>query len=308
MRNNFKVYLIASLTVCLWGISFLFSNTLLKQGVPTEFFVPVRIFLTAVALFAADLVETGNLKFLKIKRGDAWKFLLMSLFEPFLYYLLEGYGIMYTESPAFSSLIIGLIPMFSVLAGVCFLGEKLTRMNVFGVIVSFVGIVMVTLKRPENCPSTFLLGLGLLLLAVFAEVGYASMTNLISRGYSAITITMYQFVLGSIWFIPVFIHKGIPAVELESVLCWSVVGPIAFLTLFCTLLSFTFWTFVIRRIGVAKSGMFQALNPVVTAVVGVLAGQEILGGWQWAGVGITVFGVLSSQLRVPKRFKKQRLA
>ncbi|MCR5004253.1 MAG: DMT family transporter [Bacteroidales bacterium] len=302
MKNNFKVYLLACLTVCLWGISFLFSNTLIKQGVPTEFFVPVRIFLTAAALFMANLIERGNLKFMRIHRGDIWKFFLMSLFEPFLYYMLEGYGIVYTGSPAFCSLIIGLIPMFSVLVGVVFLKEKLSKTNAVGVFVSLIGIILVTLKRPETNP-TFFLGVGLLLLAVFAEVGYASMTNIISKGYSALTITMYQFLLGSIWFIPVFIHKGLPAYDPVTYLTWSVVGPIVFLTIFCTLLAFTFWTFAIRRLGVAKSGMFQALNPVVTAVVGVMVGQEVLCGWQWVGVGITVLGVLGSQLRVPKKLK-----
>ena len=50
MKKTVSAYLAASLTTLLWGISYLWSDSLLDNGIPVEFFVPVRMLLAGLLL------------------------------------------------------------------------------------------------------------------------------------------------------------------------------------------------------------------------------------------------------------------
>ncbi|MBR3405593.1 MAG: EamA family transporter, partial [Bacteroidales bacterium] len=75
----------------------------------------------------------------------------------------------------------------------------------------------------------------------------------------------------------------------------------------CSTIAFVLWAYAIGKLGVAKSSIFQALNPVVTALAGFILGDEILCGGQWAGLAIAVAGVILTQLNISKRNVFERL-
>jgi drug/metabolite transporter (DMT)-like permease len=272
-------------------MSYIWTDKLIALNIPIFYFVFVRILLAGVILF---LFNTAYARIKRIQRQDLGKFLLLAFFEPFIYFICETYGLKETGSPTISALIIATIPIFSIAAGRIFFKEKVTAFNIFGVVLSLVGIVMVAMAHGE-LGKNFILGILLLVIAVIAEVGHASITKSLSGNYSSQIIVMYQFLIGSIYLLPLFIWKGIDGFNMEVYFSAEVWYPIICLAVLCSSLAFSLWVSTIKNLGVAKSSIFSALIPVAAALIAWLLGHEHMNTRQWIGIAISTVGVIMSQ-------------
>ena len=78
-------------------------------------------------------------------------------------------------------------------------------------------------------------------------------------------------------------------------LSWEVLYPTLSLALFCSATAFTSWAYAIKVLGVAKTSVFLAIVPLVTAVLAFLVGEETATGLQWVGLGIAMVGIYFTQ-------------
>ena len=289
--SKLLTYIASSFAIILWGMSYIWTDKLIALNIPIFYFVFVRILLAGVILF---LFNTAYARIKRIQRQDLGKFLLLAFFEPFIYFICETYGLKETGSPTISALIIATIPIFSIAAGRIFFKEKVTVFNFFGVVLSLAGIVMVAMAHGE-LGKNFILGIMLLVIAVIAEVGHASITKSLSGNYSSQIIVMYQFLIGSIYLLPLFIWKGIDGFNMEVYFSAEVWYPIICLAVLCSSLAFSLWVSTIKNLGVAKSSIFSALIPVAAALIAWLLGHEHMNTRQWIGLAISTVGVIMSQ-------------
>lgn len=299
--NKAVVYLLSVLAIVLWGMSYIWSDRLIALGVPISYFVPLRIFVAGIILLLFNIL-TKNFRL--IARKDIWKFLLLALFEPLIYFFCETYGIKETGSPTISAMIIASVPIFSVGAGALFFKERISILNGFGIAVTLAGICQVLLKQggDEGVPQNFILGVVLLMIAVFSEVGHASLTKLLADGYKPQVIVMYQFLIGTVYFLPFFLTRGIENFDARLV-SWEVLEPILCLAVLCSSLAFSLWAMAIKKLGVGKSSVFLAMMCVATALVAEVIGREHLSLFQWLGVLIAVLGIVLSQYCCTKNCK-----
>lgn len=297
--NKAVVYLLSVLAIVLWGMSYIWSDRLIALGVPISYFVPLRIFVAGIILLLFNIL-TKNFRL--IARKDIWKFLLLALFEPLIYFFCETYGIKETGSPTISAMIIASVPIFSVGAGALFFKERISILNGFGIAVTLAGISLVLLKQggDEGVPQNFILGVVLLMIAVFSEVGHASLTKLLADGYKPQVIVMYQFLIGTVYFLPFFLTRGIENFDTRLV-SWEVLEPILCLAVLCSSLAFSLWAMAIKKLGVGKSSVFLAMMCVATALVAEVIGREHLSLFQWLGVLIAVLGIVLSQYCCTKK-------
>lgn len=297
--NKAVIYLLSVLAIVLWGMSYIWSDRLIALGVPISYFVPLRIFVAGIILLLFNIL-TKNFRL--VARKDIWKFLLLSLFEPLIYFFCETYGIKETGSPTISAMIIASVPIFSVGAGVLFFKERISVINALGIAVTLGGICLVLLKQggDEGVPQNFILGVVLLMIAVFSEVGHASLTKLLADGYKPQVIVMYQFLIGTVYFLPFFLTRGIENFDARLV-SWEVLEPILCLAVLCSSLAFSLWAMAIKKLGVGKSSVFLAMMCVATALVAEVIGREHLSLLQWLGVLIAVLGIVLSQYCCTKK-------
>lgn len=291
-KSMLLIYLISISAIVLWGTSYIWTDKLLSLGIPVFYFVFIRMLLAGIVLLCLN-ATAGRLQ--KIQKKDLPKFLGLAFCEPFIYFLCETYGIEMTGSPTLSAMIIATVPIVSLLAGSIFFKEKITINNVVGIILSLGGILLVVMSHGE-VGSNLVLGIILLCIAVFAEVGHASITKSLSGNYSAQTITMYQFLIGSVYLFPLFLWKGLDNFNAELYFSSDVVYPLICLAVLCSSLAFSLWVGSIKSLGVAKSGIFMALVPVVTALISWLLGEKVLTSFQTAGIVIAVLGLIVSQI------------
>ncbi len=293
-KNGYKfkayLYLVSILAITLWGISYIWTDKLIHLDIPVFYFVFVRILLAGVCLLLLN-IATGQMQ--RIHRKDLPKFLLLALFEPFVYFLAESYGIKLTGSPTLSSMVIATIPIFSVAAGFLFFRERINLVNMIGILMAIGGICLVVMSRGKVGPN-FIWGIILLLIAVISEVGHASVTKSLSGNYSSQVIVMYQFLIGSVYLLPLFITKGLENFE-PRYLEPEVWTPVICLAILCSSLAFSLWVNTIKHLGVARSSIFAALIPVASALSSWALGYEFLTMRQWSGVLVSAIGVILSQ-------------
>lgn len=291
------IYIASIFAITLWGMSYIWTDKLIAQGIPIFYFVFVRIFMAGIILF---LFNTAYARIKRIQKQDLGKFLLLAFFEPFIYFICETYGLKETGSPTISAMVIATIPIFSIGAGILFFKEKVNVVNVIGIVFSLIGIVMVAMAKGD-LGENFIWGIVLLLIAVIAEVGHASITKSLSGNYSSQIIVMYQFLIGSIYLLPLFIWKGLDGFSVETHMTPEVWYPIICLAVLCSSLAFSLWVSTIKNLGVAKSSIFSALIPVAAAIIAWILGHELLNSRQWAGIAISTLGVILSQYTSGKK-------
>lgn len=295
--SRLLVYIAPISAVTLWGMSYLWTDRLIGIQIPIFYFVFVRILLAGVILFLF-IAAYGRIK--RMQKNDIPKFFLLAFFEPFIYFICETYGIKLTGSPTLSALVIATIPIFSIGAGMIFFKEKINAVNIFGIFLSLAGILMVAMAKGE-LGENFIWGVILLLLAVLSTVGHSSITKSLASNYSSQVIVMYQFLIGSLYLLPLFIWKGLDGFNTEIYFSSEVWYPIICLAVLCSSLAFSLWVSAIKSLGVVKSSIFSALIPVVAAIIAWILGHELLNARQWTGICISTVGVILSQLTLTKK-------
>ena len=295
--SKLLIYIASIFAITLWGMSYIWTDKLIALGIPVFYFVFVRIFLAGIVLF---LFNTAYGRIKRIQKQDIPKFLLLAFFEPLIYFICETFGLKITGSPTLSAMVIATIPIFSIFAGIVFFKEKVNSVNIIGILFSLAGIVMVAMAKGD-VGENFIWGIVLLLIAVISEVGHASITKSLAGNYSSQIIVMYQFLIGSVYLLPLFLWKGLDGFNVETHLTPEVWYPIICLAILCSSLAFSLWVSTIKNLGVAKSSIFSALIPVAAALIAWVLGHEMLNSRQWAGIAISTVGVVMSQYSGKKR-------
>lgn len=284
-------YLFTTLAIVLWGFSFVWTNDILQRDVAPFTFLFIRLFLAGAILYAGSKFA-GKLE--KIERKDYIWVILMAFFEPFIYFIGETYGIKATNSAVISAVIIATIPVFTLFAERILYKVPLTAFKIFGTAITIPGIIMVIMKDGEQASAEHLYGILLLFLAVAGSIGYSSVVKKLSGRYNTITITTYQFVVGSMFFFPLFLMYGLDGLN-STFFSKEVIVPLLELTVLCSCLSFACWVAAIKRLGMARTSIFSALIPAVSAVGAAMLGQETVTAMTFAGIGVVIAGVIIAQ-------------
>ena len=300
MKNRFggkwAVYCISVFSIILWGMSYIWSDQLIRQGIPVFYIVCIRSAVAGAVLLAFNLIVGNDIR---IRKKDLPKFLLLAVCEPFVYFVCETYGIQLTESPTYSALVVATAPIFSVIAGVVLFKEKFNWVNLIGITICLAGLVLVT-HEATTVGDHFAAGVFMLVVAVLSEVGYASVTKALAKSYKPLVIVQYQFLLGAVLLLPLFCSVGLRDYDPAVYLSWSVWRPILCLSILCSSIAFTLWASTIKNLGIARASIFLAIIPVVTALIGAMLGTEHLSSFQWTGIGIAFAGLTLTQYVLKK--------
>ena len=291
MKNReYIVHLAGIVAMVLWGMSFVWSTQVYQNLNPTATIflrlVVATIFFTAI-LFAFRLNE-------KVKKEHLKLFALAAMFEPFLYFIFEGYGLKNT-SPVIGSAIIAMIPLVTPIAARIFLKERLTPMNIVGFIVSFVGVIVLLLNKDLEFTAS---PKGIMFLggAVLVAVGYSIALIKLTKLYKPLTITWVQNIIGMIYFIPLtLIMERFQPSNYANV--GSYIVPLVCLGVFCSAVAYALWAFAFSKLGASRANVYSNLIPVFTAIFSYLLAIEEMTVFKIIGIIVVVVGLVLSQMK-----------
>ena len=290
-RNNSWTYVGVIFSMTLWGLSFVLTNQLLRAGLPMYCLLSSRLFISAVLLIITALFTK---QFIKLQRRDLKWFLLLVLFEPFLYFIGETYGILLTDSASISSIVISTLPIFAMITGYMVYHERISKINVLGVACALFGVVICLINNDMEI-SIHPLGLAMLFLAIFSATGYSLVIKKLSARYNPITIVIVQNFVGALLFMPFLPFELTQLANFQY--NFTNLYPLLLLAIFPSTLAFLTYINAVQRIGVAKAGMFCTLIPIITLLFSGMIGQEVLYPRSIIGALIVVGGLMLSQMK-----------
>jgi drug/metabolite transporter (DMT)-like permease len=282
-------YVSVILAMIFWGFTFVLYKYANQSFRPTSI-VFLRLFVSIFFLFGFALMF-GRL--MKIRRVDQKWFLIMALFEPFLYFLGEANG-MTLVTPTVGAVIISTIPLIIPFGAHLFFGEKLTPFNRVGLVVSFAGVLLVVLNRSGGL-SADPKGVLLMLIAVVGAIGYTLVAKKLLDDYNPITITAYQSLYGLLMFLPLFLILDIPDIDPKAISNASLLA-VLYLGVVGSGICFILLNIAMRELGAARANIFANIVPVVAALVSFLMLKEPMPAIKILGIGITLIGLFMSQI------------
>lgn len=279
----------AILSMIFWSFSFVWVKIVYEAYGPLTT-VLFRLLISSGLMLIFTLLSR---KLQRIQPGDLKFFVLLAFFEPFLYFMGESYGLKYVSSTV-ASVIVATIPLFTPVVAWYFYKEKLSKTNLFGLVITFFGVSLVVLDSSFNFTASPL-GVALEFLAVAGAIGYASLLKGISHRYNTFTIITYQNLAGAIFFLPFWIGfeaNDFASIPFHAEAFWAIIK----LAIFASTFAFILFTYSVRSIGINKSNIFINIIPVFVAVIAYFVLGDRLNFHQMVGIAIVISGLFLAQI------------
>jgi drug/metabolite transporter (DMT)-like permease len=248
-----------------------------------------RLGISSILLF---LFAFFTRKLEKVANSDKLRLVLLSFFQPFLYFLFESYGVSMV-SATISAVIISTIPAFTPVVSYLFLFDRFSKYNVFGIILSFVGVLFVVFGRNLIFEGSWL-GVSLLFGAVASALAYSLVIVKLTNKYSSFTIISWQNSIGTLLFLPLFFiyeYENFTNTNFSPV----VVFNLLYLAVFGSSVAYVLFTYSIKQLGIARASMFTNVIPVFTAMFAYIFLNESLSVVKWSGIVLVLMGLIFSQ-------------
>jgi drug/metabolite transporter (DMT)-like permease len=296
--KKFLIYSCAVLPMIFWALTFIWYKVVLAIIDPVSVIFFRLVIASLILIFVTKIfIKTKE----KLVKKDYIKILVLAFFEPFIYFLGESYGMLYV-SPTVASVIISMIPVVTPIFAFRILNEKLNIFNISGLLLSFLGVVMI-LVNPSAAADFTIKGLILLFIAVLGAVGYGIVVKKLSADYSSMTITKYQSIFGTFLFLPLFLFIDFGGLgsristSFEQGTFTTLIVTLFSMSLFASVLAFVLIIKPIKEIGISKTNVFTNLIPVFTAVLSYFIIGEQFDIRKLAGIAIVITGIVLSQLK-----------
>lgn len=265
-ESNFIYHLVAFLTVCVWGTTFVSTKVLMISGLS-----PAQIFTLRFAIAYILMLAFSHKRLFADSWRDEGLMALLGITGGSLYFLSENEAMNFTTTTN-TSLIVCSCPLFAtLLVRMFYKSARINTVQLLGSLLAFVGMGVVVLN------GRFVLHLSpvgdaLAFTACICWAVYSLLMKMVSERYSAAFITRKVFFYGVLTITPYYIiEPGMPAMEIF--LKPAVIGNLLFLGCLASMVCFLTWNWCISKLGAVKATNWVYLNPITT----MMAASLILG-------------------------------
>lgn len=272
-----------SAAIC-WGLNEPANKAIIPDWISASGVALGRIFGATIIIWVLSLFFKKE----KIQRGD-WKLLWASalMMLGFVYVFSLAFN---TASPIDIAIILTFQPILVVVINAIFKHEKVSVLEVVGMLVALGGALLVILGG-GNIDSGRLVGD---MFAVVCAVTYAIYLVIIegpSKRYGTVSLMKWVFLFTAILALPLIftIPHDMPILTHAKALPWLLLG---FIILFPTVYCYMITPPAIRLVGSEVLAFYQYLVPVITTVVAIAVKMDSFHWYQPVSFIIIVAGVI----------------
>ena len=273
----------------IWGANFVVAKVTLTE------FPPMTLALLRFAIASLLLAPFffAQRKKVKIKKEDLPKLIAIGIFIITLNITFFFEGIKRTTATDASVLTL-IIPITSVLFGWWFLKEKVTLINLFGVIVGLLGALII-IGLPQILIGTIspeaIIGNVLIILASISFVIGAIISKKILNKYGSLVVTAIAFMVGTVtFFIPATLEYIQNPAWVSGVTLLGIMGLI-YMTLLSSISAYFLFEWGLSKTSVARADLFQYIEPFIATFLGVAILAEKVSVSFFTGAFLIVSGV-----------------
>lgn len=268
----------------IWGFSFFF----IKKGL--EVFAPLEVaaFRMSIAFVTFIPLIINRRKKLKIAK-EKWKWIpLLGLFGnliPAILFCVAGAKI----DSALSGIMNSTTPLFALSIGSLLFGVTLTQNKIIGVIVGFIGAIIIVLSKQSITHIN-----PYILLPLFATISYGLNANLFKQYFQhenpiIIALLQYAFV-GTIAILYLLYAGTFTKIIQQPLVCWHSLKYLLLLGVFGTAIAQVYFNILAQRTSALFATMTTYVIPMVSIMVGVFIGEKIM-FLHLVGLAIILIGI-----------------
>ena len=303
IKNAFstKVNAIGLPIIALCWVSFFWGTTWIasKQGVRN---MPA-LQLVAIRQFIGGLLYVVYFLYKKTPwpKGKQWKTILILTFLNFVMSnALSTWGVKYISS-GLGAIIGAIVPLWIVIIGL-FRGERLSKITIIGLIISFSGICIIFYDHLNDFLNpNFRFGIIISIIATITWAFGSLYTKKKAATFNPYFSIGLQMFISSIFIFALLGATG-TAVSLSAIPAiswWS----IAYLVVFGAILTFIAFIYALQNLPAEISSVYAYINPIVAVVIGALIFGESLNTAIAIGGFVTLVGLYIVNYGLPKILK-----
>ena len=291
IKNAFssKVNAIGLPILALCWVSFFWGTTWIasKEGVKH---MPA-LQLAAIRQFIGGLLYISFFLFKKTPwpKGKQWKtIIILSILNFVLSNGLSTWGVKYISS-GLGAIIGAIVPLWIVIISF-FRGERLARLTVIGLIISFGGVCVIFYDHLSDFMiPDFRFGIILSLIATLTWAFGSLYTKKKAASFNPYFSLGLQMFISSIL---LFAYNGATGTSVNlsaipAISWWS----IAYLVVFGSVLTFIAFIYALQNLPAEISSVYSYINPIIAVILGAVIFGEVLNAAIAIGGGVTLFGL-----------------
>jgi len=286
-KANLFPYIEAGFAATVWGASFIATKVALKDISPITI-VWMRFAMGVIILGLAVVLR----KQFSLPNKNEWcYFSLLGFLGITFHQWLQSNGLKTSEAGT-TAWIVATTPVFMALLGWLILKEPLNSIKTFGIVLAFVGVLLVVSDGNLASISIGKFGAPGDILILISSVNWAIFSALSRRGlktYSASLMIFYVMLLGWLFSSVLFVGGG-NYIEVEALSVNGWLG-VTFLGVFCSGLAYIAWYDALQALSTVETGVFLYIEPLIAMVVAFFILGEPITGASLIGGGVILFGV-----------------
>lgn len=276
-------YGLLAFTMVVWGGSFVAARALLAPTNPGDATLTPTVlaalrFVLASALFVPPLIarraanRNSAAPARRLTRGDLLRLVALGQVSIAAYFWLQYTGVRLTNAGIASILVVGLIPIATVLVARARLGEAFRSAHIVALAMGLIGVVVVTIQRESGLEFSVSRDFAVGALCLVANAALFALYSTFARGmrdrFDALTLTAGMTAAGA---------AGL-AILAAITGDWDAVGDLSgkqwlwvvYLALVCSVLAYFCYNRALAMIEAGRAATWVYLEPPVAIIFGAL--------------------------------------
>lgn len=288
-------YVGAILYALIMGLSFMFVKMLVPIAKPFD----ILAYRFTIAFMAISIpVLCGWVK-INIKWKEIFRLIPLSLFYPFLFFILQTLGLLQASS-AEGGIIQAMAPIFTLVLASLFLGEKTTLWQKISLLLSVSGVILLFLVQGVTFSKAHLGGILLLLLSTLSISIYSILGRRYNQHYRSFDLSYVMILLGFISYVLIALMQHIWMGSFSKLIdplsqstFWYSILYLGILSTVCTVF---LTNYALSKLEAFKVSVFNNLSTLISIAAGALVLHETITYMHLIGAMMIIVGVLGTNL------------
>lgn len=293
-KNNLA-YILLVLTTLFWSGNFIVGKAASTYDIPPFSLNFYRWLFAGLILLPFTFKEILNKK--NYIFNNIGFFIILGITSITIFNSTVYYSLYYMQVIS-GVLMISTIPVWIMFISSILGIEKTNKFQIFGVILSLLGVLFIITKSDMNIIKNLAFNRGDLIMTIgmFAWALYSALLKKKSYEISQITLLEVVIITGLIFLIPIYILEM--KFGNQIVLGKPFILTLSYVVLFPGLASFFFWIKGIAIIGANRAGVFLHLMPVFGSIMAIILFDEKFMFYHLLGAIFIIGGITLSNKKI----------
>ena len=287
-HSDFWYHVAAFAMILVWGISFLNTRVLLDAGL-----TPTEIFVARFTIAYLSLLVICRFKVRYTGWRDELLFVVCGVAGGSAYFIAENTALELTLISDVAVLV-SIAPLTTALMGAIFYrDERITLLTGVGMVIAFIGSVMLALKDGFVWGDS-VLGDLLAMLAALVWAFYSMALKKLNRTYTTLFITRKLFFYGVLSALPLLAIEE-TRISMDVLRQPAVWGNLLYLGLVCSMAAYFIWGITVKRIGAVRASNYFYLSPIISMIAAAIWFGERTNAIAYVGCVLILAGVIMAE-------------